>query len=154
MAEMHLRRRIENDGSFHFAISRVLTLGNFVGFPIIGINSRDIFDIKFKWKSFRAIYSLYLLVMSIFLLICYFIWLIKSSNEFSVQTFVTFTIRLRNVLCLLLFQRLARNWNRFIVRWTNVEQYLPMYGSRNEKNFIKRRITLLQVVVMSLSVGE
>lgn len=50
---MNLERRTENDGSFHFAISRILLLGNFVGFPIIGIFSRDISNIGFKWMSIR-----------------------------------------------------------------------------------------------------
>lgn len=151
---MCLRRRAENDGSFHYAMSRVLMLGNFVGFPVIGIYTRDIFNIKFKWKSISAIYSVYLLIMSTFFLVCYFIWLIKSSNEFTVQTFVTFSIRLRNVFCLVLFQRLAQNWNHFIMRWTNVERYLPMFNSQHERNFIRRRITLLQIAVISISLSK
>ena len=136
---MNLRRRTENDGSFHFAISRILLLGNFVGF---------------KWMSFRSIYSLFLLIMSIFFLICYFIWMLNSVADFSIQIFHTFTLHLRNALCLILFQHLARNWNHFILKWTNVEQYLPTLRTQHEKNFIKRKITILQIVVISISLGK
>jgi len=151
---MNLRRRTKNDGSFHFSISRILLLGNFVGFPIIGIYSRDISNVGFKWMSFRSIYSLFLLIMSIFFLICYFIWMLNSVGDFSIQTFHTFTLHLRNVLCLILLQRLARNWNHFILKWINVEQYLPTLRTQHEKNFIKRKITILQIVVISISLGK
>ena len=56
-------------------------------------------------------------------------------------------------LCLVLFQRLARNWNHFILKWTNVEQYLPALRTQYGKKFIKRRITILEVVVISISLG-
>lgn len=147
------KMNLHNDGSFHRAISRILLLGNIVGLPIIGILSRDASNVNFKWRSLRAIYSLCLLVMSIFFFICYIAWMIEGNNV-TVQNFVSLIVFLRNIICLFLFQRLARMWNLLMRKWKSVEQYLPMQCTQSEKNITQRRIKILQIIVISISVSK
>jgi gustatory receptor len=144
---------LKNDGSFHQAISRVLLMGNFLGFPICGVLSKNTSDLKFLWKSFRALYSLYLLAMSILFLICFICWMISQENP-SLSNFVSLTTFIRNVLCLICFQKLAKAWPCLMHKWSLVEESLPMFYDSQKKNFLKTRIMIVHILVLSVSVGE
>lgn len=112
-----------------------------------------------NWHTFRviaqmrAIYSLFLMVMSTIMLLCYFIWMVRAS-EATVSKFTTFINRLRNFICLLYFHSLAKNWKNLIRKWSSVEQYLPLLNTDSEKNVLRRRITMLQIIVISVSTSK
>lgn len=145
-------RSSNRDGSFHCAISRVLFMGNFIGFPICGFFSRDLSNLRFSWKSLRAIHSFYLLMMSIFFMICFILWLIKHGNP-NFSKFVSLATFIRNVFSLILFHKLAREWPSLMLRWKSVEDSLPMLNDSKDKNFLKTRLLMIQVLVTSVSVG-
>jgi hypothetical protein len=142
-----------NDGSFHQAISRVLLMGTFLGLPICGIQSSEISNLRFTWKSFRAIYSFYLLVMSIFFLICHICWMVKL-GDLNLSNFVVLATRVRNVICLILFQKLAKEWPSLIRKWKYVEDSLTLINYTHKRNFLRYRIFLIQVFITSMSVGQ
>lgn len=142
-----------NDGSFHRAISRVLLMGNFLGFPVCGIFSKNPSDLKFSWKSFRAVYSLYLLLMSLFFLVCYICWMI-SHGDLNLSKFARLTTFLRNVFCLICFIRLAKVWPGLMYKWSCVEETLPVLNDSKKKHFLKNRIAMVQVLVVAASLGR
>lgn len=144
---------LKNDGSFHNAISRVLFMGNFLGLPICGVFSNNTLDLKFSWKSFRAVYSLYLLAMSIFFLICFVCWLISHGTP-NLSKVISLTTFVSNVLCLICFQRLAKKWPRLVYEWNCVEESLPWQSDSTKKNYLKNRIPMVHVLVVAGSIGK
>lgn len=56
----HILGNIDHfSGSFRYAIWPLLSIGQCFGaLPVTGFRSRWIFDLQFKWTSFRTIYSL------------------------------------------------------------------------------------------------
>lgn len=146
---MYLRSSA-SDGKFHKTIARVLILGNFLGFPINGIFSNNVSELRFSWKSFQALYSLYLLSMSIFNLICYIFWMIKPS----LSKYVSIVDLVINVLSLLSFQQLAQKWPELMRKWANVEDTLPLVKDFGERNLLRNRITMIQILILTISAGE
>lgn len=144
---------LKSDGSFHDAISRVLLMGNFLWLPICGVFSKNTSGLKFSWKSFRAVYFIYLLAMSTFFLICFVCWLIThgTPNLSKVTSLTTFV---RNVLCLICFQRLAKEWPRLMYKWSCVEEPLHELSDSRKKNFLKNCITMVHVLVVLGSIDE
>jgi hypothetical protein len=150
---MNLQRRNENDGSFHRAMSKVLLMGNFVGLPIIGILSHESTRVHYKMKSFQGVYSIYLFIMSILMLVSFMVW-ICLTRKVSIQNCQSILVFSRNLITLILFQRLARLWNSFVRKWTAVEEFVPILNKQHEGKCVKRRLTILQIFIFSISIGK
>lgn len=145
--------KLKNDGSFHQAIFLVLLMGNFLGFPVCEINAKTTLGLKFSWKSFRAVYSIFLISMSIFILLCYVHWLFLNGepNLAKVNLLIDFFMNFLSVIC---FQRLAQKWPKLICQWSFVEESLPILKNFKDRNFLKKRITTMSVVVMLICMGK
>lgn len=94
-------RSPRRDGSFHQTFSHVLCMGNFLGFPIVGVFANNVSSLRFLWKSLRAI----------FFLVYFTCWLIKHGNP-NLPKFMSLVTTVRNILCLLCkgSRRSGRNW--------------------------------------------
>lgn len=146
-------RNWSSDGSFHQAISSVLFEGTFLGFPVYGIFTKNISDLRFSWKSLRAVHSLYLLITSIFCLICYVNWMIRHGDP-NLSKFVSLAELILNILSLVGFQKLAKKWPELMRKWASVEDSLPKQSNSKEKRLLKKRIMMVQILVCSVSAGE
>jgi len=130
---------MESADSFQEAFHQILVLGNFVGFPASG---------NFSWRSVSAIYSLFLLLASLLLLLMYCCW-ISLHGQLTLNKFVTLTVFARNVGCLLSFQRLAQKWPLLMAKWKAVDVALPAAAAADVQ--LKKRLRLLMLLVISAS---
>lgn len=146
-------RNWSSDGSFHQAISSVLFQGIFLGFPVYGIFTKNISDLRFSWKSLRATHSLYLLITSIFCLICYVHWMVRRGDP-NLSKFVSLAELILNILSLVFFQKLAKKWPELMRKWASVEDSLPKPNDPREKRSLKKRVMMVQILVCSFSAGE
>lgn len=144
---------VRSDDSFHSSISGVLVLGNFLGFPICGVLSKNVSDLKFSFKSFRNLYSLSVLLMSTFSLICFFYWLTSKGFE-NLRKFDKLNDLFMNILCVICFQKLAREWPSIMYKWNCVENSLPVVIDSRKRNLLRNRIKKVFLLVMFISVGE
>ena len=139
--------------NFHSSISGVLFFGNFLGFPICGVLSRNVSDLRFSNKSFLNLYSLSLLLMSTFSFTCFIYWLSLQGFE-NLRKFDKLYDLFMNILCVICFQKLAREWPSIMYKWNCVENSLPAVIGSQKRKLLRSRIKKVFVLVVFVSVGE
>lgn len=117
--------------------------------PLTGLNSKDVFNLKFKLKSIRTGYSLLIFV----LLSCYsviiVIWALQKRINFDRITPVLFS--LITTFIVLCFIPLAKKWPDLMIKWMEVEETLPKFENVDK---VSRKIKIISLTVMTLSLIE
>jgi hypothetical protein len=144
---------LKSDESFHQAISGVMFLGNFLGFPISGVLSKNVSDLKYSVKSFRSIYSFVLLAISMLSLICFVYWLF-TKGDLNLRKSDKFYDLFMNILCVICFQKLAREWPTIMYKWNCVEESLPVVIDSKKRKLLRNRIRKVFSLVVFIAVGE
>lgn len=110
------------NGSFHQAITPVLLVAQCLGIlPIIGINGKSSFGLRFTWKSFRTIYSvLAFIVAASYDVFAIGLSLRKPLTFNSVVPLTFFTTTAYGVFSFIL---LARKWPKIMQHWEFVGSF-------------------------------
>lgn len=126
-------------------------------FPVAGVNSKDPKDIKFTWKSFRALFSMCFVVTS---LVVSFMVLYRQcqagplspSNIVGVLFFFNCAM-----ICILLF-RFSTKFGDVMQQWQKVENSLETTNSAENSSqqiwSIKRQITVCLVISLTSALIE
>lgn len=116
--------------------------------PLTGLNSKDVFKIKFKFKSIRTAYSLIIFLLLGSYSVIILIWSFQKRISFDRITPVLFsTITAFIIIC---FIQLAKKWPDLMINWIEVEQTLPKF----ENVYFSRKITIISLTIMIISIIE
>lgn len=134
--------------SFRKSISQTLVFGQLLGLmPICGITS-DLSDLKFKWKSFRCLHFVVVLLGAASLLILTLLFL-RQHQELSLENIDTVIVYSTNIVTIVLFFRLRHQWQRLIECWDNFECRLNLDNSE-----LQRQSNLRLILVVASSLGN
>lgn len=108
-------------GSFHDAIGPILLVSNFFGMmPVDNVNSKDIADIDFQWKSVKTIYSLtFIICGSIECLLCFRLSMYRGMTLGYMSSLSFYFTSMFGAVYLFNF---ATNWKRLMKLWYKSEK--------------------------------
>lgn len=140
-------------GSFHDAISTILRIIQYFGlFPVQGLAKRDVFSLKFKWKSFKTFYS-----------ICFvFFCLIDTSALFYDGLVDSFSIKNTsslsfNLICLSSIVNLfclAQQWPKLMIFWYEREKVFLQHPYFIQGWSLKRKFRVIAAIFAFLAFGK
>lgn len=108
-------------GSFHDAIGPVLLVSSFFGLmPVNNVNSNDIADIDFRWKSVKTIYSLTFIICGSIECLLYFRLCMDKGLTLVATSSLSFYVT--SVLGAIYIFNFATNWKRLMKLWYKSEK--------------------------------
>jgi gustatory receptor len=141
------------NGTFHEAVGFILVVAQLFGImPVSGVRGKHPKNVKFRKFSFRFIWSILLTTGLSWMLVIEIIWIYRSKLEFGkvINLFFDST----NLASLFCFLELARTWPKLIVKWNEVEKYLPQLKYQLDKQKMAYEIKMASFVVLFMSMGE
>lgn len=145
-------------GMTHLYINKFQTQANLISvlmiaqifaiLPLTGLNSKDVFNLKFKFKSIRTGYSLLIFILLSIYSVIIIIWALQKRISFDRITPVLFS--LITTFIILCFIQLAKKWPNLMIKWMEVERTLPKF----ENGKVSRKIKFISLTVMILSSTE
>lgn len=163
------------NGSFHEAISPVLVMAQLFGvMPVCGIRDADLNLMEFKWKCFRTIYSLAILLGLLIMTFVTIYWTFTHKIEFAkIGVFniwfadyetifltpkcllpVTIIFYLSNFTAFVYFIKLGMCWPGIMRRWEQIDRLLPPLKTYYEKAALANKIKIVALLIMCLSLGK
>jgi gustatory receptor len=120
------------NGSFQEAVGFILAVAQFFGImPVSGVRCKSVNSLKFKKFSIRFIWSIVLIVGLIWMFTIDIIWIYRSHVEFGKVIGTTFDIT--NLVSIFCFMELARKWPEVMLKWNEVEKFLPQLKYQMDK---------------------
>lgn len=141
---------MSTQGSFQEAIGPVLRFSQvFAIMPVNGVNSKEISNIKFKWKSFKAVYSLLLIACgTIEFFLCVRLVLKRGLTLGYASALAYYFAAVFGAFC---FFRLSMKWQQSMKRWYELEKvFLQAVYAINGRT-LKRKIQLWSAVIGLMS---
>lgn len=138
-------------GSFHDAIGPVLRVSQFFGLmPVDGVNSNDISNINFRWKSIKSIYALVFLACgSVECLLCLRLAAISGMTLGFSSALSFYATSMFGAFYLL---KLASKWQHLMTFWYKCEKVFlkPPYIIRGWSLKQKIRLWAASIGLFSL----
>lgn len=142
-----------DDGSFHRAVYPVVTLAQFFGvMPVININSKCPFKLRFTWKSFRYFFALFVTMSCGLEALCTIAWTFSTRVEFGKMVFLVYYVT--NFLSFVCFLRLARVWPELMMQFHDVEKKLQQLETVVKWPKMSTRIRKTAAIILTLSAVE
>jgi hypothetical protein len=141
------------NASLQVVIGPCLVYGQIFGMiPAVGIMSGDVDKISFRWRSFRAIYSMFFLFCCTSDSVLGIARLVRRG--FSIYHFEALIFFILATIRGLIFFRLATKWKKIMRRWKKCEEPFVSapYGVRGWS--LSRRIRIVFVVLAFLGAGK
>lgn len=115
--------------------------------PVSGVRCKSVNSLKFKKFSIRFIWSVALIVGLLWLFAIDIIWIYRSHVEFGKVIGTTFDIT--NLVSLFCFMELATKWPEVMLKWNEVEKFLPKLKYQMEKQVtvveVSKNLLLMQI---------
>jgi Trehalose receptor len=141
------------NGTFHEAVGLVLTIAQFFGImPVSGVRENLPQNVKFRKFSFRFIWSLTLIIGLVTMLVLEALWLFDSQVEFG--KIVNLLFDSTNLLSIFCFLELGMKWPKLIVKWNEVEKYLPQLRYQFDKQKMAYEIKMASFAILTMSMGR
>lgn len=120
--------------------------------PIRNILSNNLSELKFKLWAWQTVYSLFCIACLFLYNILVVVWVIHEGVEFNrCVTIIFYTSNCMAVVCFLQF---SAKWPKIIRRWQTTEELMLPVLKENSQRSQKRKILVLTVVVLILSMSE
>ncbi|XP_018319394.1 gustatory receptor for sugar taste 64f-like [Agrilus planipennis] len=130
--------------SLHYCMKNILILSQICAFiPVDGISGCP-HDLKFRWRSYKTIYTLLVLLLQTIYTLITIIYATKNEKNFN--SFVLVLWNFRCVLSLIAFLKVAQKWPRFMQEWSEMELFMidyPSFLNLNRNLRIKSIVFLL-----------
>ncbi|XP_058823604.1 gustatory receptor for sugar taste 64e-like isoform X1 [Topomyia yanbarensis] len=142
-----------HDGTFHDAIAGLLVTAQFCAvMPVCGITSKDPKNLHFSWTSKRIVYTYAACLGTAFFTVNAIVRFFMRSFTFVGLTVVFFySYNLYGLYC---FIKVARKWPALIRKWHQAEQLLPRNNNIMERGFLAKKIRLIALSVVTMSLAE
>ncbi|XP_055550361.1 gustatory receptor for sugar taste 64f-like [Wyeomyia smithii] len=147
------RDRWIHDETFHDAVAGLLVTAQlFAVMPVCGITAKHPKALHFSWTSKRAIYTYAVCLGTIFFVATAIVRFFMKSFNFTRMTVVFFyTYNLYGLFC---FIRVAQKWPALMCKWYQAEQQLPQSSNILERGALAKKIQLLSMGVLTMSLSE
>lgn len=145
---------IVSESNYQEAIYTPLLLAQLFGImPVRNISSKNPANLYFTWKSFRTCYAILTFIALFLYSLMTIHWSIFSGNIEFIK-FVPVIFYTSNTYIVLAFIILARRWPGLMVKWLRVENGLPKYATLKERRRLSKKIKMVSIVIMTLSLSK
>ncbi|KAF5273007.1 hypothetical protein FQR65_LT17248 [Abscondita terminalis] len=139
-----------NEERFHKSIAFIIVLGQFFALmPLHGVTGETERSINFTWKSWKLLYTVLIVIGSLFCVYASFLGAVRQNTDISLITASMFY----GASCVvqMLFVILAKNWSKLIRKWTAIDVGMRSYGYPSRLN---ARLKILSAVVLTCATAE
>lgn len=141
------------DGTFHEAVSFLLAFAQCFGvMPVSGIREKSPRKLKFRKFSFRFILSIFYIIGIAFLAVLDINWIFETKVEFG--KLVNLIFDTTNVASLIFFLELAGKWPELMVKWNELENFLPQLKYQMDKQKLAYKIKMVSIMILCISMGK
>lgn len=141
------------NGTFHEAISFVLATAQLFGImPVSGIRGKTPRDLKFRKFSFRFVLCLVYMFGLFWIMTMDVLWIYRTRIEFG--KLINFVFDFTNLISLFCFLELARKWPQLMLKWNEVEKFLPQLKYQMDKQKMAYEIKMVSFMILFISMGE
>lgn len=141
------------DGTFHEAVGCILVVAQLFGImPVRGVRDKSPKNLKFKKFSIRFVLAILLILSLVWITVIDAIWIFRTTMEFA--KLINFIFDFTNLLSFLCFLELARKWPRLMMRWHEVEKFLPQLKYQMDKQKMAYEIKMVSLLILSISMGS
>lgn len=120
--------------------------------PVSGVRGKLPKNVKFRKFSLRFIWSVVLIVGLVWMLALEVLWVNDSRVEFTKVVNLLFDST--NLAAILCFLELGTKWPKLIVKWNEVEKYLPQLRYQFDKQKMAYEIRMASFAILFMSLGE
>lgn len=120
--------------------------------PVRGVRDKSPKGLKFRKFSFRFVLCLFLSLALLWMLVIEIIWVYRSSLEFGKLINIIFDSS--NLLSILCFLELARKWPNLMLKWYEVEKFLPQLKYQMDKQKMAYEIKMVSFMILFISMGK
>uniref|UniRef100_A0A336LDD5 Gustatory receptor n=1 Tax=Culicoides sonorensis TaxID=179676 RepID=A0A336LDD5_CULSO len=124
----------------------------FGAMPMYGILSKDVYKLRFEWKSLRVLYSITLICSQIMFLIT--ILYSSIENGLTISKFTLYVVYTSVIYIMIMMLLIARKWPSTMRYWRKVELCLPPIQDGTHTNGMGSRIRIISPIVIFLSLSE
>lgn len=140
-------------GTFHEAIKPILVIAQLFGvLPVENITAKDPSTMKFRWKSLRFFFAVFVTLCCGIEAILTIYWTLRKRVEFGKMVYLVFYVT--NFLSFVCFLILARNWPTLMVKWHEVERKLPPPRTKSERRSLLVRMRSIAAIILTISLIE
>lgn len=153
MESKQLKRYEENfneDSSIHNVFSWLFFTMQIFGFmPLQGIFKKQLTEIRFSWRSFRALYALITCIGLFFMTAIQLIRFFKFNIQMiEVQRFWYFG---KSWFVSMFFISIAKDWNNFLKKWNKLDEAIMKFGKPIP---VKRKLLWLLGFFVTVFIGK
>lgn len=120
--------------------------------PVSGIRKKSPKKLKFRKFSMRFMLSLAYMTGLCWMTSLDILWIYKSKIEFGKM--INFIFNLTNLASFICFLELARNWPPLMIKWNELENFLPQYKYQIDKQKMAYEIKMVSFMVLFISMGK
>lgn len=141
------------NGTFHEAVGVLLAFGQLFGImPVSGVRAKSPKKLKFRKFSLRFVLCLVVCCIYIWMTTLDIIWIANTERAFGKLRNLFFN--LTNLISILCFLELATKWPAIMVKWYEVEKFLPQLKYQLDKQKLAYEVKMISLIILSLSMGE
>lgn len=141
------------NGTFHEATGTIFACVQLFGImPVLNVKSKTVNDLKFSRMSIRYFLSIIQNLGLLFLTSLTVLWISKKRLEFGKMISLVFYTS--SWLSIVSFMSLAKRWSKVMVKWNQVEHYLPPLPHQMAKQKLAYKIKMIAFVVLCMSMSE
>lgn len=141
------------NGTFHEAVGLILAVAQVFGMmPVGGVRKKSPKNLKFRKFSFRFLLCIGYMVGLCWILVLEVIWIYRSKLEFG--KLINFIFDFNTLISMFCFFELARKWPKLMVKWNEVEKFLPEVKYQIDKQKLAYEIKMVSLVIFSVSLGK
>lgn len=141
------------NGTFHEAVGLILATSQIFGImPVRGVRDKSPKGLKFRKFSFRFVLCILLSLGLLWMLVIEIIWVYRSTLEFGKVVNIIFDSS--NLLSILCFLELARKWPNLMMKWHEVEKFLPQLKYQMDKQKMAYEIKMVSFMILFISMGR
>lgn len=120
--------------------------------PVRGVRDKSPKNLKFKKFSIRFIVAISFILGLMWITVIDAIWIFRTTMEFA--KLINLIFDFTNLLSFLCFLELARKWPRLMMRWHEVEKFLPQLKYQMDKQKMAYQIKMVSLLILSISMGR
>jgi len=140
-------------GGFHEAVRPILLIAQCFGvMPLLNITSKCPSSLKFSWKSFRAVFTIFVMLSCLGESIFAVYWTFSTHVEFGKMVILVFYIT--NFLSFFCFFKLAAKWPTLMMNMHEVEKKLPQFRTSQERQKMSKKIRYTSAIILLMSAIE
>lgn len=141
------------DGSFHEAIGLVLAVGQCFGImPVRGIYTKSPTNLRFTKCSLRFLWCIFLSLGFAATSSLTLLWISRTNLKFG--KLINFIFDFSSFASLICFLDLAKKWPKLMIRWKEVEKFLPELKYQMDKQKMAHEIKMIALWILVFSMGK